>query len=58
MCHEWAGFMTFVPDPNHGNHYLALENAIVSSSKQTPFVHWLESILVPPEEEEEIPLTD
>ena len=57
VCHEWAGFMTFVPDPNHGNHYLALENAIVSSSKQTPFVHWLESILVPPEEEEEIPLT-
>ena len=48
VCHEWAGFMTFVPDPNHGNHYLALENAIPSSSKHTPFVHWLESVLIPP----------
>ena len=47
VCHEWAGFMTFVPDPNHGNHYLALEN-VSSSSKQTPFVHWLESVLIPP----------
>jgi len=53
VCHEWAGYLTFVPDPINGNHYLAVENISLSSSESnggarkgpSAFSDWLDRLL-------------
>lgn len=44
MCHEWAGFLTFVPDPANGPHRLALDTAGPSSAGR--WLGWLDETLV------------
>ena len=40
VCHEWAGYVTFVPDP-HGLHRMALD--VIN---QHEWLQWLEETLL------------